>query len=69
MMTRHDDGSDDLDVATLARKKIEVFGPDARPVMLARAENFRRHGHTKTAKFWLAVADAVATMSEAAPNG
>lgn len=68
-MMQHDvQGSDDLDVATVARKKIAVFGSEARPIMLARAESFRRHGHVKTAKFWQAVADAVAAISGAAPN-
>jgi hypothetical protein len=34
--------------------------------MLARAENYRRHGHFKTAKFWQAVADTVEAISEPA---
>jgi hypothetical protein len=59
---------DDLDVVTVARKKIAVFGLEARPIMLARAENFRRHGQIRTAKFWQAVADAVAAISDAAPT-
>jgi hypothetical protein len=68
MMVKHHKASDELDIPTLARRKIEIFGPDAHPLMLARAENFRRRGHVTTAKFWLAVADAVAAMSKQAPN-
>ena len=58
--------SDDLDIAEVARRKIAVFGAEARPIMLARAENFRRHGRLATAKFWQAVADTVETISDAA---
>lgn len=69
-MPRHNiPNSKDLDVAELARRKIEVFGCEARPIMLARAENFRRHGHIKTARFWQEVADTVAAISSAAPEG
>jgi hypothetical protein len=69
MMPRHTvPNSNELDVADLARRKIEVFGCEARPIILARAENFRPHGHIKTAKFWLDVADAVAALSDPAPE-
>jgi hypothetical protein len=60
--------SEELDVGQMARRKIEVFGPEARQIMLARAENYRRHGHFKTAKFWQAVADTVEAISEPVPK-
>ena len=61
MMVQHPVGrSDDLDVATMARRKIGVFGTDAGSILVARAEHYRRDGNIETAKFWQAVADAVA---------
>ena len=56
--------SEELDVGEVARRKIGVFGCEAQQIMLARAENYRRHGHFKTAKFWQAVADTVAAISD-----
>ena len=56
--------TEELDVGEVARRKIAVFGCEARRIMLARAENYRRHGHFKTAKFWQAVADTVEAISE-----
>lgn len=56
--------SEELDVGEVARRKIAVFGCEAQQIMLARAENYRRHGHFKTAKFWQAVADTVEAISD-----
>jgi len=58
--------TEELDVGEVARRKIAVFGCEARRIMLARAENYRRHGHFKTARFWQAVADTVEAISEPA---
>ena len=66
MSERRAQTSKELDVAEVALKKIAVFGSEARQIMLARAENYRRHGHFKTAKFWQAVADTVEAISEPA---
>lgn len=60
--------SDDLDVAEVARRKIGVFGSQARPIMLARAENYRRHGRLKSARFWQAVADTVEVIWNSTPK-
>lgn len=56
--------SEELDIGEVARRKIEIFGCEARQIMLARAENYRRRWHFKTAKFWQAVADTVEAISE-----
>jgi hypothetical protein len=56
--------SEELDVGEMARRKVEVFGYEARQIMLARAENYRRRGHFKTAKFRQAVADTAEAISE-----
>jgi hypothetical protein len=48
----------------MARRKIGVFGTDARSILVARAEHYRRDGNIQTAKFWQAVADVVAAMSD-----
>lgn len=61
---QHAQTSKELDVAEVARRKIDVFGPRARQIMLARAENYRRHGHFKTARFLQAVAETVEAISE-----
>jgi hypothetical protein len=66
MSERRAQTSKELDVAEVALRKIAVFGSEARQIMLARAENYRRHGHFKTAKFWQAVADTVEAISEPA---
>jgi hypothetical protein len=58
--------TEELDVGEVARRKIGVFGCEARRIMVARAENYRRHGHLKTARFWQAVADTVEAVSEPA---
>jgi hypothetical protein len=58
----------ELDVEEVARRKIAAFGADARQIKLARAENYRRCGHFKTAKFWQAVADTVKALSEPVAN-
>jgi hypothetical protein len=56
--------SEELDVGEVARRKIAVFGCEARQIMLACVENYRRHGHFKTATFWQAVADTVEAISD-----
>ena len=56
--------SEELDVEEVARRKIAVFGCEARQILLARAENYRRHGHFKTSMFWQAVAEMVEAISE-----
>lgn len=56
--------SEELDVGEVARRKIGVFGCEAQRIMLTRAENYRRHGRFKTARFWQAVADTVEAISE-----
>jgi hypothetical protein len=66
MSERRAQTSKELDVAEVALRKIAVFGSEARQIILARAENYRRHGHFKTAKFWQAVADTVEAISEPA---
>jgi hypothetical protein len=57
---------DELDVAAVARQQIRVSGCEARPIMLARAANYRRRGRLKTASFWQSVADVVKAISDSA---
>jgi len=60
--------SGDLDVTEVARTKIRIFGSEARSIMLARAERYRRSRDIKSAEFWQAVADEVEVISGSRPT-